>query len=59
MTEEFNSYEEFTLRYNEIPEIVALDVFKRICDWLSNGGSVGDDYVKKQLEYASRFIAKG
>lgn len=59
MTEEFNSYEEFTLRYNEIPEIVALDVFKRICDWLSSGGSVEDEYVKKQLEYASRHIAKG
>lgn len=55
----FNNYEEFTVGYKDIPENVALDVFKRICDWLSNGGSVGDDYVKKQLEYASRFIAKG
>lgn len=57
--EAFNNYEEFTIGYREIPEVIALDVFKRICDWLSNGGNIEDDYVKKQLEYASKYIAKG
>lgn len=54
--EAFNNYEEFTIGYREIPEVIALDVFKRICDWLSNGGNIEDDYVKKQLEYASKYI---
>lgn len=57
--EAFNNYEEFTIGYREIPEVIALDVFKRICDWLSTGGNIEDDYVKKQLEYASKYIAKG
>lgn len=55
----FSNYMEFTMGYGEIPTDIALDVFKRIADWLSSGGSVEDDYVKQQLEYASKFIAKG
>jgi hypothetical protein len=39
-----------------IPEIVALDVITRINDWIMSGGSLEDEYVKKQLEFASQFI---
>lgn len=56
---EFKNYEEFTLNYQTIPKEIALDVFKRVCDWLGSGGNLADGYVKKQLNYASKFIAKG
>ena len=53
---EFKSFIEFRYNMYLIPEIVALDVLTRINDWIMSGGSLEDEYVKKQLEFASQFI---
>ena len=53
---EFKSFIEFRYNMYLIPEIVALDVLCRINDWIISGGSLEDEYVKKQLEFASQFI---
>lgn len=55
---EFKSFSEFRMNMYLIPEIVALDVVVRIQDWLISGGSLEDEYVKKQLKFASQFIEK-
>ena len=53
---EFNNLTDLSCNLHLIPEAVAVDVMKRIADWLSSGGSSEDRYIKTQLEYASKFI---
>ena len=53
---EFKTFIEFRYNMYLIPEIVALDVITRIHDWVISGGSLEDEYVKKQLKFASQFI---
>ena len=53
---EFKSFIEFRYNMYLIPEIVALDVLTRITDWIMSGGSLEDEYIKKQLKFASQFI---
>ena len=55
---EFKTFIEFRYNMYLIPEIVALDVITRINDWVISGGSLEDEYVKKQLKFASQFIEK-
>lgn len=40
----------------DIPTAVLTDVDKRIGDWLASGGEETDPYVKRQLQYAEKFI---
>lgn len=54
----FNNFSEFRFNMHLVPEIVALDVMVRINDWLMSGGSLEDEYVKKQLDFASQFISE-
>ena len=53
---EFKTFTEFRYNMYLIPEIVALDIITRINDWVISGGSLEDEYVKKQLKFASQFI---
>ena len=53
---EFNSFIELRCNLDLIPVTVALDVMTRINDWILSGGSIEDEYVKKQLKFASQFI---
>jgi hypothetical protein len=53
---EFKNITDLTCNLHLIPEIVAVDVLKRIVDWLTSGGSSEDGYIKRQLAYASKFI---
>ena len=55
---EFKTFTEFRYNMYLIPEVVALDVLCRINDWIISGGSLDDDYVKRQLVFASQFIEK-
>ena len=42
-----------------IPSYVAADVVKRILDWLTvEGHTETDEYVLRQLRYASLFLVK-
>ena len=42
-----------------IPSYVAADVMKRILDWITVEGHTGtDEYVLRQLRYASLFLVK-
>ena len=49
---------ELTEITNSIPLVVLQDVHSRIADWLASGGSDDDPYIRKQLEFAKRFINK-
>jgi len=53
----FNSFSDFRFNMHLVPEIVALDVLTRINDWLISGGSLEDEYVKVNLDFASQFIS--
>ncbi|MEG0181543.1 MAG: hypothetical protein RR657_06590 [Peptostreptococcaceae bacterium] len=56
---EFKTVIDLTCNLHLIPGTVALDVLKRIVDWmLTPGTSVEDDYIKRQLSYASEFLSK-
>lgn len=45
------------LDFSKIPNEVVIDVMQRIFDWMeSPGASIDDDYIKRQIEYAKRFI---
>lgn len=56
---EFKTVIDLTCNLHLIPGTVALDVLKRIVDWmLSPGTSVEDDYIQRQLSYASEFLSK-
>lgn len=52
----FKNFTDFRMNIQLIPEIVALDVMARINDWLLSGGTLEDQYVMQQLEFASNFI---
>ena len=49
-------YNELINKMHLVPEVVVIDVLKRIVDWTSSGGSIQDDYVRRQVEYAMGFI---
>lgn len=53
---EFKTISDLSFNLDLIPKEAAIDVMKRIIDWTSSGGSYEDDYVKRQLEYASKFL---
>jgi len=53
---EFKTFTEFRNNMYLITEVVALDIITRINDWIMSGGSLEDEYVKKQLKFASQFI---
>ena len=54
---EFKNILDLTCNLHLIPNIVAIDTLKRITDWLvTPGNSVDDNYIKKQLAYASKFV---
>ena len=55
---QFKTFEEFIINIDLIPNTVAVDVMKRINDWLSSGGKEEDSYIQKQLKFASYFIGK-
>ena len=44
------------LKWESIPKAVVIDVMRRISDWLESEGSIEDDYIKRQIEYAKLFI---
>lgn len=53
---EFKTFHDFRMNMNLIPEIVALDVLVRMNDWILAGGTLEDEYIKRQLKFASHFI---
>lgn len=54
---EFRNVLDLTCNLHLIPEQVAIDVLKRIVDWLSSlEATIEDEYIKSQLKYASKFI---
>ena len=53
---EFKNFTDFRLNMNLIPKTIALDVIVRINDWIISGGSLEDEYVKRNLRFASKFI---
>lgn len=56
---EFKTVIELTCNLHVLPSNVAIDVLKRIVDRLNNTNTtVEDDYIKRQLKYASMFINK-
>lgn len=55
---EFKNYSELRFNLELLPTHIALDVMSRITDWLVSGGNIDDNYIKKQLEFASKFIQK-
>lgn len=56
---EFNSFADFRFNMHLIPDEVAFDIIVRITDWIVSGGTLDDEYVKRQLNYASQFINRG
>lgn len=56
---EFKTVMELNCNLHLLPSNVAIDVLKRIVDWFnSNNTTAEDDYIKRQLKYASMFINK-
>ncbi len=54
---EFKTILDLTGNLHLIPQVIAIDVLKRVTDWLvTPGASIDDDYIKRQLDYASKFI---
>lgn len=41
---------------DKLPISVVEDINKRMSDWLSSGGSVEDDYIKRQYKYAQDVV---
>ncbi|BDH62284.1 hypothetical protein MTP04_24140 [Lysinibacillus sp. PLM2] len=39
-----------------IPDFVLEDVYQRIIDWFELGGEADDPYVKRQVNFAKKFI---
>ena len=44
------------LKWESLPNAVVIVVMRRISDWLESGGSIEDNYIKRQIEYAKFFI---
>ena len=38
----------------KVPPEVLADVKSRIADWLASGGTLEDEYIKRQIEYLKR-----
>lgn len=55
---EFKNVVDLTCNLHLIPETIAVDVLKRMVDWLASGGTSEDNYIKRQLAYASQFLSK-
>ena len=53
---EFKTLKDLFNNLDLIPEIVGLDVMVRIQDWMMSGGKEEDQYIQKQLKFASQFI---
>ncbi|MEG1411628.1 MAG: hypothetical protein RSD36_17465 [Terrisporobacter sp.] len=54
---EFKTISDLTCNIHLIPQVVATDALKRILDWMLNPeADVNDDYIKRQLSYAGKFI---
>ena len=53
---EFKTFMDFRMNIDLIPTTVALDVMTRINDWLISDGNIEEEYIKRQLQYASQFI---
>ena len=53
---EFKTFMDFRMNIDLIPTTVALDVMTRINDWLISDGNIEDEYIKRQLQYASQLI---
>ena len=54
---EFKTVLDLTCNLHLIPQEVALDTLKRVTDWLvTPGNTINDEYIKRQLDYASKFI---
>lgn len=51
-----NTINDLSFNLHLIPNSIVIDVLKRIIDWTSSGGSYEDDYVKRQVEYAFKFV---
>ena len=55
---EFKTVKDFFSNAELIPEIVAIDVASRINDWMQSKGKEEDEYIQKQLRFASMFLEK-
>lgn len=55
---EFKTVKDFFSNAELIPEIVAIDVASRINDWMQSNGKEEDEYIQKQLRFASMFLEK-
>lgn len=44
--------------FHQLPVPVLNDINHRIGDWLVSGGSITDDYVKRQFQYAFRVVER-
>ena len=53
---EFKTLKDLFNNLDLIPEIVGLDVMVRIQDWMMSGVKEEDQYIQKQLKFASKFI---
>ena len=53
---EFKTVSDLCNYWGLVPEVVALDVLGRILDWLVSGGEEKDEYIQRQLRFASQFI---
>lgn len=38
----------------KVPPEVLADVKSRIADWLASGGTLEDEYIKRQIEYLKK-----
>ena len=57
--ERFENIIDLSCNLHLIPSYVAADVMKRILDWVTvEGHTETDEYVLRQLNYASLFIEK-
>lgn len=47
------------LDFSKIPEVVVVDVLKRIMDYMEQeGSSIYDPYIKRQIDYAKQFVGR-
>ena len=49
---QISNAEELLCNLDKLPNHVIEDINKRISDWISSGGSIEDDYIKRQYRYA-------
>lgn len=56
IAETLTPLEEIYKLSDELPELVLLDIFSRVQDWVATGGKVTDEYIVQQLRYAERVV---